>query len=775
MTTVPPPTQRRPAPTRWLLAALVAAFAAAPSRTALAAPNAVEVENVRVGFGERYKTGSWTPVWIQLRGGPQGFAGLMDVVVEDEDGTETTVGQRVQLAAGQSQRITTYVRPGSMNSDFARLVFRDANSGRRVANDVVVGSLLGSNAPDALTPDDLILVGLGKPQGLELVPRLPGFNADRSVATNPNSRAMEVAVARPGAAEDLLPGRWYGYDGVDVVTLDTNDKEMLAAVTGPRGEALRRWVERGGHLVVAVNANWQAVNESLLGPMLPAKLTGQIQVEPWEALEAFSGGSKPIAPAEANQTRVAKFEDVEARGGTVIASTLATPLVVRGAYGFGRVTVIGVDVDTNPFASWTDRNLFWVKTLDLRSPPTDANAMAGNTGRFVQNQVQDMASRLVQALEQFQGVTLVPFGWVAAFIFLYILLIGPGDYFFLKKVLKRMELTWITFPTIVVTVSLVAYYAAYKIKGSDLRVNKIDVIDLDQVTKRARGTTWFNVFSPQNRDYDIAVNPVAIDRPTPPEAAEPAPMPSGTEMLVSWFGSPDAGLRGMNSSRGGFGLGGSGYRYEPMGRPERLEGVRVKIWSTKAFSGRWDGPSSAVAVDADLTPVGTDRLDGTVTNRLDIPLRDVIVAYGNQVYFQVGTIEPGATAQVDPSLTRFLGNHLQEQRPSFMPDNVYSNSNETIDRANLVRELMFHDSDQSGQEPVRSRALHDIDLTGQLALNRPMLVARIDRPASQLVLGNSPGPVRTDQTTLLRVILPLKPESKPNDAAPAAAAPAPAL
>ena len=34
--------------------------------------------------------------------------------------------------------------------------------------------------------------------------------------------------------------------------------------------------------------------------------------------------------------------------------------------------------------------------------------------------------------------------------------------------------------------------------------------------------------------------------------------------------------------------------------------------------------------------------------------------------------------------------------------------------------------------------LHDLDLTGQLALDRPMLVARIDRPGAQLVLDNAP-------------------------------------
>ena len=51
--------------------------------------------------------------------------------------------------------------------------------------------------------------------------------------------------------------------------------------------------------------------------------------------------------------------------------------------------------------------------------------------------------------------------------------------------------------------------------------------------------------------------------------------------------------------------------------------------------------------------------------------------------------------------------------------------------------------------------LHDLDLTGQLVLDRPMLVARINRPGAQLVLDNAPSTPKIDQTTMLRVILPL--------------------
>ncbi len=108
-------------------------------------------------------------------------------------------------------------------------------------------------------------------------------------------RAREVLVARLQTIDDLLPGRWYGFDAVDVVVVDTNDKEMLATLSGNRGEALKQWVQRGGHLVVAVSSNWQAVNDGLLGEMLPARLNGQIQVTPFDSLESFTGGSHQVA------------------------------------------------------------------------------------------------------------------------------------------------------------------------------------------------------------------------------------------------------------------------------------------------------------------------------------------------------------------------------------------------------------------------------------------------------------------------------------------------
>ena len=157
-----------------------------------------------------------------------------------------------------------------------------------------------------------------------------------------------------------------------------------------------------------------------------------------------------------------------------------------------------------------------MRAIDLKRPRGDQSGAGPRRWRRAAV-LSDTASPTCRAssasaLEQFPGVKLIPFGWVAFFIFLYILLIGPGDYFFLKKVLKRMELTWITFPTIVVTVSLVAYYAAYVLKGNDLLVNKVDVVDIDQAAGVDARQHLDQPVQPQNRDYTIRTIPLPLDR-----------------------------------------------------------------------------------------------------------------------------------------------------------------------------------------------------------------------------------------------------------------------
>jgi hypothetical protein len=719
----------------------------------------VDVQTVRVGFAgadkaNQFKVGAWTPVWVQLGAGANGFEGILEVVSADDAGTPAAFRQPVRLGPKESQRYVSYARPGERNPEFTVRALR--TDGRRASNDYSTTNTGMQLNP--VQPDGTLLVTLGKPAGVEMIPGLPDFS------TQQTQGMVETAVGAVDTLGGAVPGRWYAYDAATAVVLDTGDREVMRSLDSFRGKPLADWVARGGHLVVAVGRDWQAVAQGFLGPLLPAQPTGQVKVGSLEALDAYAGSgankqTRQITPPGSPAVMVTKLGDL-ARGAKVLAATGELPLVVRGPYGFGRVTLVALDVDQKPFSTWEDRAGFWVRALDLRRQGVDLSA--GNPrvpmgGRMYQSGVTDLAGALRKALEQFPGVRLVPFGWVAFFIFLYILLIGPGDYLFLKKVVKRMELTWVTFPVIVVSVSLLAYYAAYVVKGNELRVNKVDVVDVDQDAGVLRGSSWLNVFSPQNRDYDVSVVPDRLDAAAPaadPKApAKPAP---GTDVVLSWFAAPEIGFGGMGG-QGRMNFSSGGYAYTPVSGAEGLEDVRIPIWSTKCFTARWFAPTPKL-VDADLKPVGVDRIEGTLTNNMGVPLRDVLLVHRNQVY-SLASIAPGATVRVNPTETRFLSGRLNDIAHRYASLNNYNyQPGANIDRAELAFDLMFHDSRSAtaGDAALTSNPLHYLDLTGQLALGRPMLVARLERPASRLVLGNAPSEPKVDGVTMLRIILPVK-------------------
>ena len=732
---------------RW---AIVAACVLAPALAQAFPPSkGVEVENIRVGINEHYKIGAWTPVWVQVRGGVEPFDGIMEVISEDESGTPNAYSVIAKVGAGETAKFTAYTRPGSPRSNFSvRFIDKDGR-GRGGSS---VETLRPNNLPQATYADEIAILALGKTAGIDLITKVPGLNGGTQL-NNTNGSATAVDVVQLSDLDvSFLPGRSMGFDGFDAIVIDTNDANVVDTVLSSRGETIREWVGQGGHLVIAVGQNWQKVKDSPLGSILPATPTGRTTITDVRTIESYANAKDPLV-AETGAARAAltitKLEGAEKAGSKVLCTTTSSPIVVRGAYGFGRVTVVALDVDSKPFASWTDRGLFWVKAVDLHPASTATSNL--NRSRFNQHMVSDLSGVVRQSLEQFEGVRLIPFGWVAFFIFLYIVLIGPGDYFFLRKVIKRMELTWITFPAIVILVSAAAYFAAYRMKGTELRVNEIDFVDVDIPSKAVRGSSFIGLFSPQNRDYSVSVVPRAL---TPGGKT-----PTG-ETRVSWFASPEEGLRGMNGGGQGLSFGGSGYQYAPLGQPSKLEGVRVKIWSTKEFTARWfanmDGEP---IVDSDLSQVGTsDRLNGTVTNRLDVPLQNAVLAFNRNIYYNLGTIAPGATVRVELTQDRRLSGHMRDLQSGYTPDQqVYSPSpGANISRYKLAQAILFRESD-TGTNQHTNRPLNYLDLTGQLDLDRPMLVAEVDRPFCDLDLGSVPSAPKTSRSTILRVILPLTP------------------
>ncbi len=716
----------------------------------------ISLVSLRVGYQGIFKIGRWTPAWANLEAGPEGFRGAIELIVRDDQDVPTVTRRTVQLPPGVARNVPLYFRSGTgISQPQLRAIPEEGRSISFRINDLTLRRY------DPMVSGQTIVLTAGQPRGVSDIPNEPGY-----IPAENNLRSGVVVAA--AEMPDGLPGNPLGYDGMNAVVIDTNDDSVMRLLNAGRGEPLRQWVERGGHLVLAIGENWQAVLDSPLEPLLPAVPTGRQRLASLGTLEDFVDASSQIVPINGDPIEVTVFDQMESRGGRALDPTPKTPVLIRGKYGFGRVTLVGLDVDLKPFADWNDRVGFWVRALDLRQPDLEALELQQErvSRSIYQDYQNDLTTLIRSGLEQFPGVKLIGFGWVALFIFIYILLIGPGDYFFLKKVVGRMELTWITFPTLVIVVSALAYWAAYTFKGTDLRVNKIDVVDIDATRGVLRGTTFANLFSPENRSYDVSMIPHTLldpaeDRPTAVSVGsleeantEGAGQTVGGQVL-SWFGRPGGGYGGMDNTSRGLTFGGGGYRYTPEGQYESVRGVRVPIWSTRCFYGQWYDTAPEV-VRAELVSDG-NRLVGTLSNMTAVPLESAVLAYGRSLY-DLGTLEVGQTVQVelkDPN-PRFIRGYLNDlwnerqgsQNSEFNPSTVLR-WNDLVRIVGLRREL--------GDEEVipESNALADLDLSGQLQLGHAVLIASIPGSGASLAVVDAPDQFPSEQSTVLRVLLPV--------------------
>ena len=74
-------------------------------------------------------------------------------------------------------------------------------------------------APEALMPNENLILTLGRPQGVETIVDLPGFKV--AARTPYGGAGEEIVTARIDAQNGSIPGRWYGYDAARAIVLDT--------------------------------------------------------------------------------------------------------------------------------------------------------------------------------------------------------------------------------------------------------------------------------------------------------------------------------------------------------------------------------------------------------------------------------------------------------------------------------------------------------------------------------------------------------------------------
>ncbi|MCS6850274.1 MAG: hypothetical protein NZ700_03775, partial [Gemmataceae bacterium] len=476
-------------------------------------------------------------------------------------------------------------------------------------------------------------------------------------------------------AVEQMPEHWFGYGGVDLLILTTSNRDFLVALGAGRDERMRRrraalaeWVERGGRLLVSVGRNVQLLDDLADWQELwPVELEGTVSVPllrpRWrggrsELLEALAN-RRPGPALEPAPVEIARFRLKPERSPTVwmqTADDAPHPLIVAAPFGLGRVTVVALEMDQAPFTDWPAQAEFWRKLLPEAGPfrpiRDRGDAAVGPTAS--KGAAPDWWGLIDTDLQTFDTIPVVRFGWVAAWVLAYILLIGPLDLVIVKYLLRRPELTWVTFPLMVAVVSLATYLAASWLKGSQRRVNKIDLIDIDLERNAVFGQTWLTLFNPRAERQTIGLEPVS-----PAWGLTTSEKPAAA--LVSWWGDASAGSEGWSRGQGLFR---QPYDYETHGahgnlrtdgEPIGLRGVPVPIWSTKSVTGCWRsqlGPGQQL-LRAELERRGDgdrgNRLRGKILSRLPITLDAAFLIDAGPAdieVYELGELAPGEAREV---------------------------------------------------------------------------------------------------------------------------------
>ncbi|MFO0879114.1 MAG: hypothetical protein U0840_17355 [Gemmataceae bacterium] len=633
--------------------AILAGLLLAATAQAQAVPT---IERVRIGLptgaaGQEAgatRNSAWAPVAVTLRGAKEGNPqGAFRVRIETTDLEELAYQTSVPvpaLAADTLRTVTGYIVPGGDGATF-RILVEDTEG--RIVRTMELPSR-ESNRDLVLPADDILFLGIG--------PGLVGLKRAAEKLERPDGKepAESDRTRRQFVFADslaLLPDRWIGYDAVDVVVLGTGNVELVQQLAldseAPRRNALLEWVRRGGQLIISAGRNRQEMQRLLeKWPLLDVRITGGETLRTMPVLSnqwSERVNLPPLAGVEVATLTVGPRAEVLVREGKL-------PVIVQASCGLGRVLFVAFDLDAPPFSTWDGQPAFWTRifrevgpALPIRAPvkgadqaaPANRPAGQADTGKY------DLRAELKRGLETFEEAPTISFGWVALFLLLYILLVGPLDYFILKKLFKRLELTWITFPILALLVSVAAYFTAYALKGDDLRINKIDLVEIDlHEPNQAYGTSWFTLFSPRVATYTLGLEP-STDRWTAPRADD-APRPVLTMLEVGdrtfRAGSQDLFRRPYL------------YADDEAG----LVRVPIPVWATRSFSASWRAPLPPGAPPLGITDdLGSFRqarggrgISGRLTNNLRVPIRDITLIHQERCYF-LGTLEPGEQKRVE--------------------------------------------------------------------------------------------------------------------------------
>lgn len=570
----------------------------APARGQAAMPAGLRLETAHA-LGGHHRTGSLVPIAVEAAN--DGEADLSLRLESDATGHATV--RRLDLPAGSRKGFLFWVGPAGWERSFE---LRLADERGRILH---VQDVTSVPVP-ATTP----LVGVLGSGGLGLS-RLRSSDALRL--------AHLEAATLPDRAAGLRPLDALVWSDPEPASLDP---AQLAAVAA--------WTEEGGVLILAVNDIWLDASLGSLQGWTDLKPLGSAVRTELPSLGAAAG--RPFDPLDEPLSLARLGSGV----GEVWLQEPWGAIVTSERRGRGRVVMLGFDPSDGPLRRWGGIAPLWADLLGraglvLARDEDDGLSSVGSPGRGF-----DLVTAIQQNLDRVEGVEPPPFLWILVVLALYLLMIGPVDYFVLKK-LNRLSWTWVTYPVIVLVFTLGTWAVAQSSKSGDPLLQAFVLRDLHPASESWEEEVHASLFAVEAGTYSLRL---AEGDPLPVTAADPY------------------------ARAGGWNLG-------PMGTPTSIQGsgeitARTPKWATLGgrFLRTMPAPGAEIRARLQVVPdvVGLPQLIGRIHPRLGADLRDarlLLEINGRLLTFDLSLLADDTPRSLEPVVGHTLtpGEIYQQQ------------------------------------------------------------------------------------------------------------------
>ena len=531
-------------------------------------PNAPGIVlSAEAGFDGYFKTQFWLPVQVRVANNGPAVEGEIRLVTGSATSNNRLVyNAPISLPTQSNKRLSLFVGIANAGTRVLTVQLLDNNG-------TVIAQTDTNNL--RLQDSDGLLYGVisSDPGKLDFLENVTGSHIDAAVAF------LDI--------EDL-PTVAPAWNSLDVLLFNDVDTGEL---TPAQLSVLQGWVGTGGQLIISGGPGWQKTAAAFTN-MLPVTLTGSESADDLPALSAAMGfpfrdpGPYLLAASSLSNGELLYHQD-------------GLPLLARQDWGRGAIYFLALDPKLAPLLDWDGREVLF-DTIVGEAPQWPSWSLGVQSSYQAGEAVASLPSLALPSAAQ-----------LIIFLIVYVLVIGPVNYFFLKR-MGRKELAWLTIPGLVVLFTLTAYVVGFQLKGNETIINQLNVtygqVDSDQM----RVHSLVGLYSPRRSRYDLILPSDTAARPF----------------------------------RRDFGAIGGGGNLEAVTRSNDLvmDDVLVDVSDVESFVADSYRPSPSVSGQADVNLNGNVvELNITVRNNGSTDLENATVLVGSLV-FKLGDLPSGTSA-----------------------------------------------------------------------------------------------------------------------------------